>query len=331
VYYNWASLPVYLQALTGAKLRDANRHSVRTGLSLLSTVVNSSVSDTKNNTEWTPPKIAVQPTSINANNQAADVLAFLRTHSDTQDAVLIDSEAAKTREFDEHWRLLIGEELPRIQRPDGVNWCLDFRSAKTLRRAAENNRAQQPLARALGLSKLPKEQRHAWHVVDGTAGAGADGWQIAAAGASVTWVEQHPVLFTLLSSALGVAAQSDSTSAIAKHIQVLNDNIENVLLDQLNTLSSPIHAIYLDPMYPVRRSKAAVKKPMQFIQALVGKGPAPEKMLQRCLEAMHRHDLKRVVVKRPTEAAPLITELPSGVQQVAVDAGAARFDVYLMP
>ena len=86
-------------------------------------------------------------------------------------------------------------------------------------------------------------------------------------------------------------------------------------------------------MYPLRRSKAAVKKPMQFIQALVGNGPEPVQMLKRCLAELEQQHpvLNRVVVKRPSEAAPLIEAANWARQLVSVDAGAARFDVYLWP
>jgi len=259
------------------------------------------------------------------------IVKLLEQHGDTQHAVMISNDHPLSRELEDHWRLVIGDELPSLLRPDGVSWCVDFRSGKTRRRASEDNRSQQPLARALGISKLPEEERRTWHVVDGTCGAGADGWQIAAAGASVTWVEQHPILFTLLESALGVARNDDTTQAIATHIHAVNNTIENVVEKPAATLHAPANAIYLDPMYPVRRSKAAVKKPMQFIQALVGKGPEPETMAMHCINALHSPDLKRVVVKRPSEAAPLIDASIAKAQLVSVDAGAARFDVYLKP
>lgn len=270
-----------------------------------------------------PPKILVQAATANAQEQAAQIEDFLQPHSDTHHPALSSS--------DNHWRLVISDELPLLHRPDGVSWCVDFRSAKTRRRAAEQDRSQQPLARALGISKLPAEERSQWHVVDGTAGAGTDGWQLAAAGASVSWVEQNPVLYTLLSAALQAASQDDTTQAIANKIRVVNHRIEHVALNQNTCLHAPANAIYLDPMYPVRRSKAAVKKPMQFIQALVGTGPDPETMLNVCLEALSQPALKRVVVKRPSEAPPLMDASTAQVQLVSVDAGAARFDVYLKP
>lgn len=268
-------------------------------------------------------------TSPDSDAQAAQIVALLQQHSDTHDSVLSSELDASTPNTNNVWRLVIGDELPCLYRPDGVCWSIDFRNSKTRRRAAEQDRSQQPLARALGISKLAADERSSWHVLDGTAGAGSDGWQIAAAGASVTWVEQHPVLFTLLDEALRVATEDDNTRPIAQNIQCVNDTIENVALHQ--TMPLPANAIYLDPMYPVRRSKAAVKKPMQFIQALVGGGPDAKTMLTHCLEALNQPTVKRVVVKRPSEASPLIQAADTQAQLVSVNAGAARFDVYLNP
>ncbi len=84
-------------------------------------------------------------------------------------------------------------------------------------------------------------------------------------------------------------------------------------------------------MYPVRRSKAAVKKPMQFIQGLVGKGPDALSVLSHCLNALQHSPINRVVVKRPSDAPPLLGADDWSGQYVTVNAGAARFDVYLTP
>jgi len=229
------------------------------------------------------------------------------------------------------WVIQLGGELPQLIRPDGVHWNIDYRIGKARRRAGEPGLANQPLARALGISKLSEVERKKWHVVDGTAGAGADGWQLAAAGASVTFVEQHPVLFTMLDSAVLAALEHEPTQHIAQRLVVTNDKIEHALDTLSNSKHGPANAVYLDPMYPTRRSNAAVKKPMQFIQALVGRGPDPSSVLERCLVAFNHPMLNRVVVKRPREAAPLIEAINWSGQLVSVDAGAARFDVYLNP
>ncbi len=234
-----------------------------------------------------------------------------------------------------YWLLQLGNDLPRLIRPDGTAWNIDYRSGKSQQRAAEHKPARQPLARALGIHKIKAAQRCHWHVIDGTAGAGADGWQLAAAGASVTLVEFHPILSMLLVAAIKAATDTDvdaATQAIAQRITVLNERVESVLnnRDPLPP-SRAANALYLDPMYPNRRSSAAVKKPMQFIQALVGPGPDPITVLQQGLKALQHSTVARVVVKRPSNASALIVQQNWHGQLVTIDAGAVRFDVYLLP
>lgn len=257
------------------------------------------------------------------------------------------------------WTLRMGGGLPELQNPLGVSWTIDFRTGKSSHRARGSQQSLEPIARAMGLAKLPADNRAHWHIVDGTAGAGADSWQLAASGATVTMVEQHPVLFTQLYAAIDAArntdyssseqASSDPTADIAHRISVINASVETLLAKTLlaKTLSAstsiahedakaesplrPINAIYLDPMYPARRSKAAVKKPMQFIQGLVGKGPDPFTVVSDCLHALKHTPINRVVVKRPSDAPPVLAAGDWDGQHVTVNAGAARFDVYLTP
>lgn len=233
-----------------------------------------------------------------------------------------------------YWLMELSDDLPLLHRPDGSLWRLDYRSGKSRHRAAEHNRSQQPLARALGIHKLCAAERSEWRILDGTAGAGADGWQLAAAGASVTLVEYHPILWTLLQAAIQAASETDSDPAtrdIATRIVALNERVESVLDKPVKSDKIAANAVYLDPMYPSRRSRAAVKKPMQFIQGLVGRGPDPVEVLRHCLNTLGRSTLTRVVVKRPSEASPLITQSDWHGQLVAINAGAVRFDVYLLP
>ena len=292
--------------------------------------------NTNNHSEWTPPSIAVQPVDASALPQAQALVehwnSIHRTSVEQHDSKVIGPPFELiNKPSKQHWVLQIGLELPRLIRPDGVSWIIDYRTGKARHRAEETNRANQPLARALGIAKLNESERAQWHVVDGTAGAGADGWQLAATGASVTMVEQHPVLFTMLDSAINCALSHDSTQHIAQRVVVVNNTIEHELQSLHNATHGPANAVYLDPMYPVRRSKAAVKKPMQFIQALVGHGPNPLQMLQYCLTAMEKPTLNRVVVKRPSDSDPLMNQSEWSGQLVNIDAGAARFDVYLKP
>ncbi len=301
------------------------------------------MSDTNKHTEWTPPAIALQALTDKALPLCialAEQLNASREHSG--EAIIITANESAPSHY---WVLKLGDELPRLQRADGVHWAIDFCNSKIRRRATEPNRSHHPIAKALGISKLSAAERATWHVVDGTAGAGADGWQLAAAGATVTLVEQNPVLYTLLEAAIVAAldASDEPSRLIALRVSVLNQRVETMLSGEINPqvrsgLSranspslKPVNAVYLDPMYPKRRSSAAVKKPMQFIQGLVGAGPDPIDVLQSCLLALadSSNALSRVVVKRPSEAAALISSQAWDGQLIDIDAGAARFDVYL--
>jgi len=280
------------------------------------------VSNTKTSADWTPPPITVVASNDAATTAAAELATRLQlTHSD----------ASSSTELLNAWQLRVGAELPVLRRPDGVDWQIDFRTGKAMHRAQQSNAAKQPLARALGLSKLSVDERARWHIVDGTAGAGTDAWHLASVGAQVTLVEQHPVLHTLLNAAVDVATQHTVAAAAASRLTVLHGRLEAVLANWNKHHTARINAIYLDPMFPARRSSAAVKKPMQFIQALVGSGPNPDALLAECINHLAMGGVSRVVVKRPREAQGLA--LPSGWsgQKVVIDAGAARFDVYLMP
>jgi len=231
-----------------------------------------------------------------------------------------------------HWCLWVdGESELSLQRPDGVHWCVDFTNQKIQRRAQEHNRASQPIIKALGLQKIKSSDYANWKILDGTAGAGTDAWMLASVGASVTMVEQNAVLHTLLQAGIRAALNDPSTQGTASRLSLVHDSIETVLSTPSSFVDTEINAIYLDPMYPDRRSTAAVKKPMQFIQALVGKGPDPINTLRQCLNYLRASNLSRVVVKRPAEASPLLASTDWDGQLVSINAGAVRFDVYLDP
>jgi len=284
------------------------------------------LSDTKSPSLWTAPKLAVH--ALNTASEAAAIELARQLN-------ITFFSAQQRPATNSVWLLQLGGELPTLRRPDGVSWTIDFRSGKSLRRAREANAIKQPIARALGLSNLSQAQREQWHIIDGTAGAGADAWQLASVGANVTLIEQNSLLHTMLQAGLEAAANDSRCAATASRCYAMCDNLQTLLRDAHRPLGGrqalPPSAIYLDPMYPPRRSSAAVKKPMQFIQALVGEGPAPEPLLAACLEELSRTDLHRVVVKRPAEANSLPTPHFWQGQQISISAGAARFDVYLTP
>lgn len=77
---------------------------------------------------------------------------------------------------------------------------------------------------------------------------------------------------------------------------------------------------YLDPMFPVRRSKAAVKKDMALFHTLVGPDEDADALLAPALALAQR----RVVVKRPRIAPPLAGHQPGMI----LSGKSSRFDIY---
>jgi 16S rRNA (guanine1516-N2)-methyltransferase len=180
------------------------------------------------------------------------------------------------------------------------------------------------IARACNLSEKPV-------LVDATAGLGHDSLLMACLGASVTLVERHPVLFSLLEDSLNRAKEDAYLSQVTASIQlVFSDSAE--YLKQLNDQNQTVDVVYLDPMFPQRnqnqqavKKQAQVKKQMQLLHMLL---PEDGEMdLGDALLPLAKQIAKRVVVKRPRLAVFLNNE--STTYQWSGDA--CRFDAYFQP
>ncbi|MGJ8687280.1 MAG: class I SAM-dependent methyltransferase, partial [Spongiibacteraceae bacterium] len=80
--------------------------------------------------------------------------------------------------------------------------------------------------------------------------------------------------------------------------------------------------VYLDPMFPMSKKTALVKKEMRLFHSLVGEDDGGEALLAVALQrATHR-----VVVKRPPKADYLAGRKP----QLSVSGKAVRFDIYTL-
>jgi 16S rRNA (guanine1516-N2)-methyltransferase len=73
-------------------------------------------------------------------------------------------------------------------------------------------------------------------------------------------------------------------------------------------------------MYPHRKKSAQVKKEMRIFQQLVGADADADKLLQQALQIATR----RVVVKRPSSAAPLAGKAAAN----QLNTKTHRFDIY---
>lgn len=169
-----------------------------------------------------------------------------------------------------------------------------------------------PLAKACGLTRPT-----AMHVCDATAGLGRDSVMLAWLGASVTPLERHPVIYLLLHDAWQrLHAGSSCLEWIARLGAPQSVDAGRWLADRSAT---PIHTIYMDPMFAATRRKAQPQKALAWLNELAG----PDMDADDLLAAARRTAAKRVVVKQHARAAPLA---PPSHQ---IKAKAVRFDVYL--
>jgi 16S rRNA (guanine1516-N2)-methyltransferase len=149
-------------------------------------------------------------------------------------------------------------------------------------------------------------------VVDATAGLGRDAFILASLGCEVTLIEQHAVIAALLQDGL---QRLQAEKPLPMHF------IAGNAIDVLAKLTQKPEVTYLDPMFPPRPNSALVKKDMQILQLLTHSQKQEEATL---LSTALNTAIKRVVVKRPTYAAPL-----AGIQpNFSIATKAHRFDIY---
>jgi len=222
---------------------------------------------------------------------------------------------------DSQWLLQAGERGLRIVRPDGVSVNIDFINGKANRRADESTFKKQPLARALGVNKPFASHALTPRVIDATAGLGTDAWMMASLGCQVTLLENSPALCAMLDDAITTAKANPATTETAQRMQVVHTNASEYLT---NTVTQTADIVYLDPMYPLARKQALVKKGMQVLHELIGPdGNGPELLSAALANASYR-----VVVKRPKGADVLYgTENWTG-QMTTIESPNTRFDVY---
>jgi 16S rRNA (guanine1516-N2)-methyltransferase len=178
----------------------------------------------------------------------------------------------------------------------------------------------QMIAKAIGLKGTYKP-----HVLDVTAGLGQDGFVLATLGCQVTLVERSPVVYPLLADGLSRAQLviDGELLDVVNRLQVKHSHS----IDYLHRLEEPVDVIYLDPMFPERKSKAEVNKSMKAFHALVGEdNDAGELLLAALNKATYR-----VVVKRPRKAPTISEQYPEldlPKPSLVFEGKSTRFDVY---
>jgi 16S rRNA (guanine1516-N2)-methyltransferase len=151
-------------------------------------------------------------------------------------------------------------------------------------------------------------------ILDATSGFATDSVILSLAGFKVTACERHPVVHALQRDAYERAQCDAGLRAALQRLQLIAADAREVLHAQT------FDAVYLDPMFPERSKSAAVKKPMVYLQALLGEGDDGAALLEQALRVARQ----RVVVKRPLKA-PFLTGIKPAGQKLGK---AVRFDIY---
>lgn len=153
--------------------------------------------------------------------------------------------------------------------------------------------------------------------VDATAGLGEDALLLAAAGFSVTLCERDPVIAALLRDALDRAAQDEALAAFAARMRL----VEGDSVELLAALDAPVDVVFLDPMFPERRRRAATNKKLALFQRLERPCDDEEVLMRAALDTRPR----KVVVKRPLKGPYLAGVKPSS----SLAGKVVRYDTYV--
>ena len=195
---------------------------------------------------------------------------------------------------------------------------VDFVTGANHHRRLHGGGRGQLLAKAVGLksgNKMPS-------VVDATAGLGRDAFVLAGLGCQVTLIERSPLVHQLLQDGLARAALAtdETLQAIVGRMHLQFGNAFSIVPALSGTQLPDV--IYIDPMFPDRKKKAAVKKDMVAFHSLLGADEDADALLDLALQKA----VCRVVVKRPRHAPCLAAKQPS----LVFEGDSTRFDVYTL-
>ncbi|MDX1351961.1 MAG: class I SAM-dependent methyltransferase [Thiomicrorhabdus sp.] len=202
---------------------------------------------------------------------------------------------------------------------------IDFLTGKKAHRRQFGGGKGQPLVRAMG--QLEENSTHSLPtIIDATAGMGGDSYVLASLGFKVCMVERSPIVAALLKDALERALQAQAEKGDV--IEGIN-NLSLINADSADYLLShkpDIDVVYMDPMYPEKKKKAAAKKEMQALQQLVGPDTDSENLLAAALQTAKY----RVVVKRPKGATPVYCPINNIQPSAQISSPNTRYDIYVI-
>ena len=195
----------------------------------------------------------------------------------------------------------------------GIFHMIDFTQGAIFYRQQHCQGRNELIAKAIGWKK-----GLSLSVFDSTAGLGREAFLLASLGCEMTLFERHPDVFEQLRNALEKGAGHASISSIISRMKLIKGCAIHYLQTQQFELPD---VIYCDPMFPPRTKSAAVKKEMQWLQALVDPDQdAHELVTLACSKAK-----KRVVVKSALTASPLKAN-----PHFSLKARTHRFDIYMV-
>jgi 16S rRNA (guanine1516-N2)-methyltransferase len=184
---------------------------------------------------------------------------------------------------------------------------VDFSSDRTSYRRKSNH--SEFIIKATGLNKLKSPI-----IVDATAGLGRDSFVMASRGHKIHMIERSAIVTTLLEDGIRRARLDLKIKHIINNM-IFQSGDANQLLADMNP-----DIIYLDPMFPSKIKKAAVKKEMELFKTIVGADIDADCLLKLSLKKA----TYRVVVKRPIKAPALADIKPS----FQILGNSSRFDIY---
>jgi 16S rRNA (guanine1516-N2)-methyltransferase len=220
--------------------------------------------------------------------------------------------------------------VPSVAKGFGSIRC-DFSTGEHSHRRHYGGGNGQAIAKAVGISG-----KFTPSVLDLTAGLGADGFVLATLGCNVTLLERNPIVHSLLAdgiergtaaglydSELGLimARLSLLQASSSDYLQVLVDRLTNCADDSESASVQP-DVVYIDPMFPLRKKSAKVKKEMQAFHQIVGTDNDSDALLNNALTVAQY----RVVVKRPAGAGFLAEAKPS----YSLKGKSTRYDIYTL-
>lgn len=195
---------------------------------------------------------------------------------------------------------------PTITDKKGNKFCIDFINDKKNYHKKKLSIKNELLSKALGGGK------HGLNVLDLSAGLGIDAVFLAQLGYQVTAIERNPLIYLCL--------QTATEQMLELNVKFVHDEAIRFLQHNTSSGQQKFDVIYFDPMFPEKVKSALPRQEMVFFKKMVGADDDAATVVEAALKAPN---IKRVVVKRPLKAPPVIQK-PSG----SLKGKLVRFDVY---